>query len=528
MIQNPVLPGFHPDPSFVRVGEDYYLATSTFEWFPGVALYHSRDLIHWRPIGHALTRVSQLDLRGVPDSGGIWAPSLSHHHGQFWLVYTIVRTRNGPFKDLSNYLVTTPSIEGPWSEPVYLNSTGFDPSLFHDDDGRKWLVHIQWDFRKHHPSFAGIVLQEYDHRQKKLIGKASIILTKEQLIEGPNLYKRQGWYYLMLAEGGTSWGHGVSMARSRNLAGPYEWDPQPMVVTSRGDLVLPLQKAGHGEIVETPSGEWYLAHLASRPIMVEEERRCILGRETCLQKATWTQDGWLRLCHGGTHPQLLVAPPGDHPPNPWLELPHRDDFAPSALGLQWCSLRIPKDPAWITLIERMGWLRLRGKESLLSLFNQSLIARRLTATQGTAETRMQFDPTHFTQMAGLVCYYDTKTHYYLRATHDEARGKVLGIVLMDDGKYDELVESEITVHGWKDLYLRANFDGSRLQFSASSNGIEWQTVGPILDATRLSDDYGTGLHFTGAFVGLCAQDLNGTNTPADFGYFSLSGQPTTS
>ena len=150
MITNPIIKGFNPDPSFLRVGPDYYIATSTFEWFPGVAIHHSRDLVNWELIGHGLTRRSQLDLLGVPNSGGIWAPSLSWDKGKFYLVYTIVRTwgMGQAFKDQHNYLVTTDHIEGPWSEPVFLNSSGFDASLFHDDDGRKWLVQIQWDYRK--------------------------------------------------------------------------------------------------------------------------------------------------------------------------------------------------------------------------------------------------------------------------------------------------------------------------------------------------------------------------------------------
>src|SRR4051812_39229861 len=175
MIQNPVLPGFHPDPSFVRVGDDFYLANSTFEWFPGVPIHHSRDLVHWRLIGHALTRPSQLDLRGVADSAGVWAPSLSYHDGQFWLIYTNVRTAGAgrPFKDVGIYLTTAPDILGPWSEPIVLNSIGFDPSLFHDDDGRKWLINMMWDFRTGRSRFAGIVVQEYDHAARKLIGSMS-------------------------------------------------------------------------------------------------------------------------------------------------------------------------------------------------------------------------------------------------------------------------------------------------------------------------------------------------------------------
>jgi xylan 1,4-beta-xylosidase len=305
-ISNPIIPGFNPDPSFVRVEGDYYIATSTFEWFPGVQLHHSRDLVHWRLIGHALTRTTQLDLRGVANSGGVWAPSLSYCEGQFWLIYTNVRTcgMGRPFKDVGIYLTTAASISGPWSEPVFLNAIGFDPSLFHDDDGRKWLVNMVWDFRPGRPRFGGIVIQEYDPLAQRLVGPMTNILDKTGiLIEGPNLYKHGGWYYLMLAEGGTGWNHGISMARSRRLLGPYELDPQAAVLTSRDDEWNPLQKAGHGELAQTPAGEWYLAHLASRPLGQGDARRCILGRETCLQKIEWSPDGWLRLSDGGWHPR---------------------------------------------------------------------------------------------------------------------------------------------------------------------------------------------------------------------------------
>jgi xylan 1,4-beta-xylosidase len=501
MICNPVIPGFHPDPSFVRVGDDYYIANSTFEWLPGVPIHHSRDLAHWRLIGHALPG---LNLRGIADSGGVWAPSLSYADGQFWLIYTNLRTcgMGRPFKDIQIFLTTAPDILGPWSEPVFLNSIGFDPSLFHDDDGRKWLVNMIWDFRKDHARFAGIVLQEF--KNGKLIGPMTNILAKNVLTEGPNIYKHDGWYYLMLAEGGTGWNHGISMARAKSITGPYELDPQPSVITARDDATLKLQKAGHGELVQTPAGDWYLAHLASRP--VGKERRCILGRETCIQKVEW-RDGWLRLAAGGTRPQVEV--PVSLPEHPWPAEPVRDEF--ESLSPHWSWLRTPVD---MSLQERPGWLRLRGRESLHSLFEQSLIARRLQSLQCTVETCMEFSPTHFTQMAGLVCYYDTRTHFYLRVTH----GGKLGIVLTDDGRYDELGDIEVN---WPRYFLRAEIDHERLQFSASPDGRSWQTVGPVLDASKLSDDYGQGLHFTGAFVGLCAQDLGGTRQPADFDYFEL-------
>ncbi len=198
-------------------------------------------------------------------------------------------------------------------------------------------------------------------------------------------------------------------------------------------------------------------------------------------------------------------------------------FPGARFTLSWSSLRIPIDGSWLSLRERPGWLSLRGRESLHSLFHQSLVAKRLTEFHCTAETCMEFRPAHFTQMAGLVCYYDTRTHYYLRVTHEEGRGTVLGITLTDDTAYDELPGMEI--NDWPRVFLRAGIDRERLQFGASPDGATWRNVGPILDASKLSDDYGGVLHFTGAMIGLCAQDLGGTGAAADFDYFDLRQNP---
>jgi xylan 1,4-beta-xylosidase len=538
VINNPILPGFFPDPSIVRVGEDYYIANSTFEWFPGVALHHSRDLVNWRFLGHALTRRSQLDLRGIADSAGVWAPSLSYADGQFWLVYTNVRSTGmgRPFKDIGIYLTTSRDILGPWSEPIALNSIGFDPSLFHDDDGRKWLVNMRWDFRKNRHRFAGIVIQEYDSKAHRLVGTLKQILERPGvLIEGPNLYRRDGWYYLMLAEGGTGWNHGISMARSQSVLGPYVPDPQPSVLTSRDNPTITLQKAGHGELVESPADEWYLAHLAARPLVTgagpnpaspdqtpgaksHAGHRCVLGRETCLQRVEW-RDGWLRLSVGGTVAKETLPLPKGAKLRPWPPPPKRDHFDSGKLDVRWSTLRRPADESWLSLMERPGWLRLRGGDSPFSLFHQSLVARRVRHFRFTAETCLEFSPDHYTQMAGLICYYDTRQHYYLRMTHDEALGKVLGIILTDDGAHDELADSQIPVNDWPRIFLRAAVDGANLQFSGSRDGQTWRDIGPVLDFSKLSDDYGSTLRFTGAMVGLCAQDLSGTQRSADFDFF---------
>ncbi len=523
-IENPILRGCFADPSIVRVGDDYYIANSTCEWFPGVPVHHSKDLVNWRLIGHILTRTSQVDLRGVADSCGVWAPSLSYADGQFWLIYTNVRTggMGRPFKDLGVYLTTATDILGPWSEPVSMGAIGFDPSLFHDDDGRKWLVNMQWDFRRQGLArFAGIVVQEWDARSRKLVGPIFPLLEKQTLIEGPNLYKRSGWYHLMMAEGGTGWNHGIAMARSRSITGPFELDPQPSLLTTRDQVEHPLQKAGHGELVVTPNGEWFLAHLASRPIGEGENRRCMLGRETCLQRVEWNEAGWLRLSSGGWHPQLrLSAPQGhDSAPGPIPNL--RDDFDVPKLGVEWSSLRVPMDESWLSLNARPGWLRLFGRESMHSPFSQSLVAKRLRSYRVVVETCLEFEPAHFTQLAGLICYYDTRTHFYLRVTHHEKLGKIVGIVLTDDGAYHQLTDDDYSVEGWPRIFLRAEIDRAELRFSFSPTGMNWERIGPILDASKLSDDYGAGLHFTGAFVGLCAQDFNATRASADFDYFLL-------
>ncbi len=542
MLRNPVLPGFRPDPSICRHGDDYYLATSTFEWFPGVALHHSRDLVHWRPIGHALTRRSQLDLRGVADSAGSWAPSLSYADGKFWLIYTnIVTTGMGrPFKDPHVFLATAERIEGPWSEPVRLDSIGFDPSLFHDDDGRKWLVNMQWDFRPGRHRFAGIVAQEFDPVAGRLVGPVHELMRKDVLSEGPNVYKVNGYYYLMLAEGGTGWNHGIAMARARSITGPYELDPEEAVLTTRHAPGHPLQKAGHGELVRTPAGEWWLAHLCSRPLRTgagpnagspdkspsaaaHAGDRCVLGRETSLQRVVWSEDGWLRLAHGGVLPAVELPAPAGLALQPWPAAPARDDFDGPALGSRWQTLRVPADEAWLSFTARPGWLRLAGRESPHSLHDQSLVARRLETFHATATTRLEFAPARFTQFAGLVFWYDQRTFYYLRVTHDEKLGRVVSVALSDDFAYAEPPEARFAINDWPAaVFLRGVVDQAALRFFASPDGADWRPVGGVFDASKLSDDYGSVLHFTGTMVGLAAHDVAGQRAYADFDWFELA------
>jgi xylan 1,4-beta-xylosidase len=520
-IVNPILPGFNPDPSILRNGDDYYIATSTFEWFPGVQIHHSRDLIHWKLITRPLNRLSQLDMTGNPNSCGIWAPCLSFSAGTFYLIYTDVKYFRGIFKDCHNYLVTSKEMTGEWSDPVYLNSSGFDPSLFHDDDGRKWLVNMIWDHRKNKNSFGGIVLQEYSAAEKKLVGPIRRIFkgTSLGITEGPHLYKRNGYYYLLTAEGGTGINHAVTMARSRSLEGPYDVDPANPILTSRDDPTLELQKAGHASLVETQNNEWYMTHLCGRPL--PSRGRCILGRETAIQKVAWTADGWLRLESGDNKPQAIVPAPS-LPEHSWEKEHERDDFDSPVLNIHFQTLRLPLGEESMSLSDRPGFLRLKGGESPNSFHRQTLVARRQQSFRYTATTCLEFEPGSYQEMAGLICMYDNQSFYYLNVTWDEDLGKCIDLLTSQAGNIGFPLAEKAGIEGLRRCFLRVTVFYDKLSFFYSKDESEWIGIGPRLDASVFSDEFGegsTGARFTGAFVGLCCQDLSGRKKAADFDFF---------
>lgn len=523
-IENPILRGFNPDPSIIRVGENYFIATSTFEWFPGVQIHHSKNLINWELINRPLNRTSQLNMTGNIDSGGVWAPCLTYHEGFFYLIYTDVKTTHRFWKDTHNYLVMTDDIYGEWSEPIYLNCSGFDPSLFHDDDGRKWLVNLVWDHRKGSNRFGGILLQEYSTEEKKLLGPVKNIFpgTELGLTEGSHLYKKGDYYYLLTAEGGTGYGHAVTIARSKSIDGPYEVHPENPILTSRGDPNLELQRAGHADLVETENSEWFMVHLCSRPITTKS--RSVLGRETAIQEIVW-KDDWPYLKNGGNKPVLKVAAPNITENKREVKadkIVKRYDFNSEELDIDFQTLRIPLGEDSLSLTERPGYLRLKGAESLRSKHHQSLIARRQQAFKYIASTCLEFEPDTFQQMAGLVCYYNTEHFYYLKLGWDEGKGKCLGIICSDHGEFDQPLSEEISLDGIKKVYLKAEVDYENLQFYYSTDADEWKVVGCIFDLSILSDEYvayDTKSGFTGAFVGLCCQDLSGRRKAADFEYF---------
>jgi xylan 1,4-beta-xylosidase len=531
-IRNPILPGFNPDPSIVRVGDDFYIATSTFEWFPGVQIHHSRDLVHWRLITRPLRRPSQLNMLGNPDSCGIWAPCLTHADGLFYLIYTDVKrygrtsqpgAAGASLRDFHNYVVTSSDIDGDWSDPVFLNSSGFDPSLFHDDDGRKYLVNMLWDHRPGKNRFAGIVLQEYSIDERRLVGERQLIFTGTPLglTEAPHLYKRNGFYYLIVAEGGTGWGHAVTMARARTLTGPYELHPDVYILTARNRPDARLQRAGHADLVETQSGETYMVYLCGRPL--PNRGRCTLGRETAIQPMRWSSDGWLRTIKGDAAPTLEAPGPG-LPAQPFPSRARREDFDGRDLPLEFQWLRTPWPDEIFSLSARPGHLRLYGRETVGSQFCQALVARRQESHCFSACTSVDVSPQHFQQAAGLICYYNSAKFHYFYVSRDESAGTHLRVMsCLPDQVHSDAFTDPIAIRGGIRVHLRVEVDCERLQFAYRLEGQDWHWLPQIFDASILSDEAtAPGLpNFTGAFVGMCCQDLAGTRMPADFDYFEL-------
>lgn len=577
MIQNPILSGFHPDPSIVRVGEDYYLATSTFVWQPGIRIFHSRDLATWTLVGHGLAPGVH-DFRGMIAYHGVWAPCLTYaeREGLFYLVYSVMKSTGAEYFDVDNYLVTAADVRGPWSEPVYLSSIGFDPSFFHDADGRHWLVTLEWETRHGHEHPGAIVLEEY-LPQRKALREGTIRISRGSsdrgCLEAPHLYRRDGWYYLMTAEGGTGFGHGAFLARSATIEGPYAASPLGPVLTSnpsphfgrnvrdhlRPELANPgadLQKAGHGCLVDTPGGQWFVAHLCARP--VGDPPRSILGRESAIQEVEWTDDGWLRMVGGGPVARgrtggIRGMTYADRPPEEF-----RDDFDGPDLDPRLASVRRPVEASWVSRSARPGWLTLTGGDMLTSRYDVALLATPLTSLDAIAETRMAFSPSHFSQSAGLVVLYDEANFAYLRRCADEGLGAdTLGIVVVEAGVAREFPLDRAVLGGVNagEADLRAVLSGGRLRFewrpsdgpsaegapgpegamgsegaidpggATDARDAHWRAIGPELDIAFMSDEATRG--FTGTVVGIACVDRYRRTATASFDYLRVRPQPTT-
>ncbi len=525
--RNPVLSGFHPDPSVEKVGGDYYLATSSFQWFPGIPIHTSRDLVHWRPAGYALTRDSQLDLRETSDSLGVWAPDIRFFDGVFYIAYTdMLRYNKHDRRDriIENKLIWADDPAGPWSDPVIINGSGIDPSIFRDSDGRTYWVNQIYG----PDTFSrGIECREIDLKEKRLIGEARILWpgSGAGYTEGPHIYKRDGWYYLLTAEGGTFHNHQCSIARSRGLWGPYETMPGTSILTMRDSWrEVGISRSGHGDFIEVDGDLGYIAFLAARPY---GPRDCANpGRETFLLPVEWTGDGW-PVVNGG-HGVSWECPIPPLPEQEPYSAPVTDDFDGPELSFPWNVCRNP-DPAGMSLDERPGYFRIRGCPYPLSdIRHANLVARRQEYIDFDAETVFEFDPPDDRAEAGIACYYDTRNHLTLSVTRMEGRRIARLAVHRTDPGPDGAEIATYTIvatHPLPDagsVALRVSARGQEYRFSAGPDGGPFATVG-TLDGSILSDEHAMtfGWGFTGAFVGMYAIDTGGRDIPADFGRFSF-------
>lgn len=505
-LSNPVLPGSHPDPSVCRVGPDYYLVTSTFEYFPGLPIYHSRDLAHWRLLGHVLDRPSQLPLQGVPASGGLYAPTIRHHDGVFYVVCTLV---NGT-RESGNFVVTATDPAGEWSEPQWLpEADGFDPSLFFDDDGRAWWTATR-EVRS--PGQTEVWMREFDPVGLKLIGDERVLwrggaMREAVWLEAPHLYKVDGRYVLLCAEGGTDFEHSVVVATADEVTGPYRASKLNPLLTHRHlGRDHPVAATGHADLVCTQAGQWYAVLLATRPYGGYYYN---LGRETFVVPVSWENGGPVFSPGSGRVEDHYDVP--DLPAHPWPEVAETDDFDAPELDPVWLFLRTPEE-RFFSLTDRPGHLRLLARpESVTEQVTPSMIVRRQQHQDFHASCVLEFDAAGPAEAAGLVLLQNNDYHVRLMLGAD----REVTLVRRVAGQEELLARTRLG-EGLVSLCFEAV--GQDHQALVAVGGEAWQPLGETFDGSALSTPVAGG--FTGVHIGLYA---TGAGSWADFDSFTYRG-----
>ncbi len=499
---NPILSGFYPDPSICRVGDDYYLVTSTFEYFPGLPIFHSRDLVNWRQIAHVLNRPEQLDLDEIRPSGGLYAPTIRYADGVFYVINTLVdgKTRAG------NFIVTATDPAGPWSEPHWLDDApGIDPSLFFDDNGRCWYCSNRMAENSQFEGHTEIYLQELDLAEMKLIGEPKVIwdgaVRGAVWTEAPHIYKVDGLYYLLTSEAGTAHHHAVVIARSEEIMGPYVGNRGNPILTHRHlGLDYPIVGTGHADLVQTQTGEWWMVLLAMRPYGGYFYN---LGRETFLVPVRW-EDGW-PVVSPGTGRVEAAYPVPNLPAHPWPTRPDRDDFDEPTLAYEWNFLRTPRDEFW-SLTERPGYLRLKLRpEQLSERANPSFVGRRQQHISFEAKTAVLFIPQSLHESAGLVLIQNNDFHFRFVVT--QADKPVIRLIKRAGGEEEVLAEKPFAAG---QFYLKVTADEQAYNFYAATELDEWEPIAEQVDGRILSTPVAGG--FVGAYIGMYASSNGQTST----------------
>lgn len=524
---NPIIPGFNPDPSICRVGDDYYLVTSSFEYYPGVPVYHSRDLVNWEIMGYCLNTPSQLNLDSIRCSGGIFAPTIRYHEGTFYMITTLV----GGLVNRGNFIVTAKDPAGPWSEPHWIaDAPGIDPSLFFDDDGKAYYSGNVAPETKLWEKHRNIWVQEIDLKNWKLVGPRVDVLDGGEYYkkgtldggiesgmnnyEGSHLYKKDGKYYMMISHGGTSQNHAVSIWKSDHVFGPYELNPDNPILTHR-DLSPEhdFTSTGHADLVQTQHGDWWIVYLAKRPYGGVNH---ILGRETFISPVDWS----------GVWP--VVNPEGNRGRG---ELTHakpdlsmakvnaknrKDEFDDTKLAYDWTFIRTPRTQWW-SLGDREGFLRIRLRpETIAEQVNPSFIGVRQDKINCSVSARMEFVPAAENEEAGLLIERD-KDDYFKFVLGKEGGRTVLSLVQRAGVEALEEVVAQKAVDATA-INLKVASEGVLYTFSYSVDGGNWETLMEKADGSFLG--VAEGGRFTGTFIGMYASSNgSGSGNYADFDWF---------
>ncbi|WP_291527983.1 glycoside hydrolase family 43 protein [Bacteroides sp. UBA939] len=496
--KNPVIPGFYPDPSVCKVGNDYYLVNSTFEYFPGVPVFHSKDLVNWKQIGNCLTRESQLNLKNCAPSGGIYAPTIRYHEGTFYMITTNV-------SDKGNFIVHTENPAGEWSEPVWLKQGGIDPSLYFEN-GKCYMLSIP----------DGITLCEINPKTGEQLTPSKPIWrgTGGRYPEGPHIYKKDGWYYLLIAEGGTEYGHKITIARSRNIDGPYDSNPANPIMThiNENAQMNPIQGVGHGDFVQAHDGSWWMVFLGFRP---QSGLHHMLGRETFLVPVRWDKNAWPVVNGDGTvHLQMDCE---TLPLKPHAPVPVRTNFDTPKLGLEWNYLYNPVISDY-SLQERKGYLRL--KTSTVQLDDRGVtptfVGRRQQHINCTVTTAIELDKASLNDEGGITVYMTNEHHYDLFVRQGD-KGKQIITLRYRIGNL-KYIEKELEVPG-KKFYLRVEGSNDYYSFSYSTNNKTFNPLGKM-NVRYISSETVGG--FTGIYFALYAASQKPSKGVADFEWFDYS------
>lgn len=507
---NPILAGFYPDPSIARSGDDYYLVSSSFSYFPGVPIFHSRDLVQWTQIGHILDRPSQLSVDTAGVSRGIFAPTLRYHNGTFYMITTAVDAGG-------NFVVTATNPAGPWSEPVFLGFDGIDPELFFDDDGRAWILNNgEPDETARYQGHRAIWMQEFDATAMKLTGPRRVVvnggvdITKNPIwIEAPHIFKVNGWYYLICAEGGTADQHSEVVFRSTSVTGPYTPHAGNPILTQRHlDPARPdpVTSTGHADFVQTPKGDWWAVFLGTRPYRGDYYNT---GRETFLLPVRW-RDGWPEILAGAeTVPFSHAKPALPAQPAPLIptqgNFTYRDDFSGTTLRRDWQFLRTPRE-RWYSLTAPAGSLTLRARAASIAERTQpSFVARRQQHLVSTASTVMRYRPLREGDRAGLVAFQNEQFYYLLGVAFVDGRTTIQLEQAIGDsigGGRSIVASAPLPADADPSVYLRIESRGGTYDFSYALAPGAWITLKSGLDGTALSTKRARG--FVGTMFGLYA------------------------